>query len=68
MGKWEELSLNGISGHPIKLNGIILRKEITKVHVGVLGREPTDLVSFYRRNKGRAELDVVHLYRRIHYG
>ena len=47
-GEWEEPQSNGVDGDPIELNSITLRKEIAKVHVGILRRVPTELVSLQR--------------------
>ena len=46
----EEPQADGVGGDPIEFNGITLRKEITKVHVGVLKRVPTKLVSLHQRD------------------
>jgi len=64
----EKPQLNGVGGDPIEFNSVTLREEIAKVHIRVLRGVPTELVSLHQRDKGRVQLKVVDLNRRVHYG
>jgi len=65
--EWEESQSNGVSGDPIELNHVTLRKKIAKMHVGVLIWMPTELIALHQGDEGWAQLEVVDLDRRVHY-
>jgi len=56
--EWEKPHANCINRYPIQLNSIILRNEVTKVHVGVLRRVPTELIFLHQRNQGWTECEI----------
>jgi len=66
--KGEEPPSCSVIGHSVELDAVILSKEFAKVHIGVVRKMPTKLISLHKGNEGRTDLEVVGLHHRANNG